>query len=727
MTLAFISSNLKSLMTICRTLTVFLLLCICSLKAETLSPLDLQESLMRDLLTVEAINQRLNDRLPVTTNMYLQGGYILMPSARMPCMGELGIGYAAVPPYRVWSARCQPFTHLEITGNYRIFTGVEDQVLSSHGFGDFSDKGVNLKFALFLPEDSDYKLPGLAFGFDDILGTRAFKAQYLVLTQVFLDLDFECSFGMGVQRLNHLFGGLQWMPFRRWECSWLNPLTVVLEIDGTNYKHDPHPDGRHTLSRVNLGFKYRLWDYFDFSVASIRGNELSWMASASYNFGETGGFVPKFDDPLPYSAPVVTEPINCIRPEEIMVQELVFAFQEQGFDLLEAHLEYTEENRRLLRITTLNCIYFDECDVRDRLNAILAALLPANIDDVIVTIEDMGMPLQEYYFEGDFLRMYAGKEISKYELDLLSPLCEASYPDPCRATQLYKKDKELICWELLPKTQTFFGSSAGKFKYALGLNAGIEGFFPNNVYYQFMLGWTPLGNIHHIQSIDLLNPSQLINVRTDYVDYYKQKCITVDKAFLQKDWNMGCGVFTRLSFGYFDQAYGGISAEALYYPVNSCWAIGLEGACLKRRTLTGVGFTSKIRKNKGYMPTWVHFLGSQYFVDFYYNLDEVMLDFKVSAGKFLANDWGVRTEVSRNFESGLKLSFWYTVTNGHDHINGSIYYDKGFSISMPLDIFYTCSCREKWKYGMSAWLRDVGYRAPSGLRLYETVRDQRIY
>jgi hypothetical protein len=101
------------------------------------------------------------------------------------------------------------------------------------------------------------------------------------------------------------------------------------------------------------------------------------------------------------------------------------------------------------------------------------------------------------------------------------------------------------------------------------------------------------------------------------------------------------------------------------------------------------------------------------------------MDFEVSLGKFLANDWGGRTQVSRYFPSGLRLSFWYTVTNAHDMINGKTYFDTGVGFSMPLDVFFTYSARSRWGYGMSAWLRDCGFRCTTGQSLYRTIQDMR--
>jgi Exopolysaccharide biosynthesis protein YbjH len=156
---------------------------------------DGESSLMEDLLIVNYWNQRLNEKFPISYNHLLQGGYFSMPSARMGKEGEIGIGYGYVPPYILYNARFQLVNFLEISGNYRIFKGVADPVLTRAGFGDFSDKGANLKLSLFSAEESRYQLPGLAIGLEDFIGTKAFRACYVVLTKVFLKQNLEITLG----------------------------------------------------------------------------------------------------------------------------------------------------------------------------------------------------------------------------------------------------------------------------------------------------------------------------------------------------------------------------------------------------------------------------------------------------------------------------------------------------------------------------------------------------
>lgn len=692
---------------------------------------DISESydqLLNDLLIVDYWNKRLNEKLPVTYNHLLQGGYFNMPSARMGQEGELGAGYSSVPPYRNYNLRCQIIDRLEISGSYRVFKGVDDPILTPLGFGDLSDKGANFKFSLFHPEDSRYRLPGIAFGFEDFMGTRNFQANYVVATQVFLDYDCEISLGYGSGRIKGFFGGISWMPFRRMCYPYLTNISITAEYDAIPY-HDEfiekHPDGRVKKTPINLGLKYRLWDMFDMSVSYVRGHALAVSASTYYNLGNTKGFVPKIDDPLPYKAPIITEPLGPLRPEPAMVQDLLYAMRPQGFELLEARLGYDACGDKVLRLHVYNNTYWLEREVRCRLNNLLAYLIPEDIDLVEVVIEDEGFPIQEYHFNMIYVRKFGSKEIGPHELRILSPLCEVSFPDRNASQCLYKQWRSSFDWGVSPDTKTFFGSANGKFKYALGVKSEVYGYLYDSLFYSVQVGYFFIEDLGSLLGIDRLNPSQLPNVRSDIPRYYKQDPISVDQAYVQKIWNMGKGWYSTLAVGYLETEYAGLATEFLYYPVHANWAIGIEGGWFKKRTYRGLGLTDEVRQLRGFVPYHHKFRFYQYFLDLYYEWRAAKLDFKFMAGKFLANDYGVRSEISRYFPSGLRVTIWYTWTNGQDKINGSTYHDKGVAISMPMDILYTHTARPRWSYGMSAWLRDVGVTAGTGMKLYNLIREQR--
>lgn len=652
-----------------------------------------------------------------------------MPSARMGQEGEVGVGYVEAHPYRLWNLRCQLTDRLEVSGSYRIFKGVDDPVLSQHGFGDFSDKGVNFKLALFHPEDSDYQLPGVAVGFEDFMGTKAFKAKYAVLTKVFFDQNLEVSLGYGKDRIRGWFGGVNWMPFRRSPYTSLQSLSFAAEYDAIPYKDlsiEPHPRGRKQKAKINFGLKYRLWNQFDFSLSYIRGQKLAISLSTYYNFGASQGILIKTDNLKPYLAPVNIEPLGELRPESVLVPDLVYAFRQQGLAILQVWLSADEQGEKILRLRIVNEVYRLECDLRMHLNNLIAYLTPMDISQVIVGIDAEGSLIQEYQYRMEFVRFFGAKKCSGYELKIFTPLKEATHADPCVEWLLFDQKLPIFCYDILPKNYAYFGSSTGKFKYALGLEVIFSGYLWNNIYYSTVIGSVFTKNIGSIKDFDRLNPSQLINVRTDIIRYFQQDGITLDEAYLQKLWNLGKGWFSRISLGYFEVEYGGIACEFLWYPVQSQWAFGVEGAIVgKRKAGSLFGFTGKIRKLDGFKPSYRSFIGSQYFVNLYYQWKEAKLDLRIKAGKFLAHDYGVRYEVSRYFPSGLRITLWYTRTNGHDKINGQTYYDKGIAFSMPLDFFYSRCDRGVWGYAMSAWLRDVGAASYTGEELYYMLNDHR--
>lgn len=665
-------------------------------------------ALFRDLMTVEQIDQSLCERMPITYNHLLQGGYFSMPSARMGDEGMFAVGYASVPPYRIWSLRFQLADRIEVTGNYRVFKGISDPILSEFGFGDKSDKGANVKIAILHPEDSDYALPGVAIGFEDFLGTRSFQSQYIVATQVIPRWNLEMSLGFGGDRINKWFGGACWLPFRKCDFPYLRNLKGIVEYDATRTSKDPHPEGRERRTHWNVGVNWSPVDPVELSAGYMRGLKWAMTASLQYNIGQTPGFLPKFNAPLPYTAPV-----NRCGTEETPFAHIL---KEHGFRLL----RYTPCDD-LLKLHVYNCCFRSVAEMRRHLNALIAALTPSHFSCIEVILEGEGYPIQKYLYDQKHLSQYLDGEMCDPELNLITPphnLCCSEI------THCHKRDL-LRFLRFFPRLRTLFGSARGKFKYSLGVGMGVDGFLPGDLYYSLVLGYPIWNDLEDISDVDRLNPSQLINVRTDIIRYYKRQEVRLDEGYIQKSWNMGSGLFSRLSTGYFEVQYGGVASEILYYPVNCPLAVGAEASLLFKREFEGLGFTDRVRKLDGFTPSHRHFIGTQAHFNLYYDWRNASLDFKVAIGKFLANDYGARFEVSRYFDSGLILTLWTTYTNGRDKINGETYYDKGIAFSMPLDIFYTTCSRARWGNTLSAWLRDVGVIASTGKRLYPQIRELR--
>jgi len=677
-------------------------------------------SLFNDLALIKEIDERQRDSLPLFYNGSMVGGYFNMPSSRTTREGIAAFGTMHLPPYEAYAINFQYFDRLELSLNYRIYSGVLDSTFGHLGFGDEAERTGNIKFILNLPDDGFSGFPTFAVGLEDFLGTRKFYSQYVVGTKSWANKNLEVTLGWGRKRIKGFFGGIAWTPWRKENLPLLSNLSFMLEYDAYNYQNHPHehPKGRKVDSRINIGLGYLFRETLQLTFNSLRGREFCAMGSLRYPFGDSKGFIPKVRNPAFYETPADQEPLGILRPAKEFTHELGHLLGDQGLDLYQVYL--TAEGD--LWIKVINNMYREEPIIRKRLQRVFAAILPSNISKVTVTIEANGILCQSYTFRREDLARYYCGEVAEFEMATLSPM-KNSTGYPFNGTSLFKRKKAVWLFTFRPRIQTFFGSSTGKLKYNLSLIATPCGYLLDEIFYELQVGYAIKSSILHLNDTDFLNPSQLPNVRTDTIKYYQTYSLSLEKGYLQKSWNRGRW-FYRLATGYFEPAYGGVAAEILYYPVGYNWAIGVEEATVWKRHYHGFRFSRKIRRLHGHIPFYVPFLGIQAFLSLHYTWRD--FDFLIKGGQFLAKDRGVRFQVSRLFSSGLIASLWYTLTDGKDHVNGKIYYDKGFAFSLPIDFFLPRSNRAYIGYGMSAWLRDVGAEASTGTTLYPTIQLERI-
>lgn len=682
--------------------------------------------LFRDLEEVKRIDTQLADHLPVYYNTSMMGGYFIMPSARMEKSGEIAFGASIAKPYDIYGLNFQVFDRLELSLNYRVYTGILEQNFGKEGFGDDAERIGNVKLGLLTKKDGFPALPEISVGIEDFIGTKRFNAQYGVLTKQFLEIGLECSFGWGHGRIKGPFGGFSWTPLRDRSTPFFKDLSIVAEYDATNYKKhcSEHPQGREVNSRINAGLAWLGWDTIQLSLSSLRGKTLAGTASLRYPLGSSHGLFTKTGDPAPYKSPVNTEPLGIVRSESTFIQELAYAFSEQGLDL---YLAFLEPKEGILYLKIINNRYREIRMVRERLRHVLASLLPSNISLCHVLLEEGGVDCQTYTFRRKDLTEYKAGVLSDFEMDVLSSPQEAiPLPSEYEAIKLFERRKPIWTFTIRPRLLSFFGSSTGKFKYNLGVLASPEGYIFNQVYYKLQMSYSVRSSMQNLTGTDKLNPSRLPIVRSDSLRYFQTNSFSMEQAYMQRSWNLGRGVFYRFAGGYFEPAYGGGAMELLYFPVNSNWAVGGEAAVVWKRHYHGVKFRRTTYQLKGNQYEIIPFLGVQYFLDVYYDFKPLSIDFLVTAGQFLAKDKGARLDVGRYFKSGLRFSVWCTWTNGHDQVNGHTYFDKGFSFMIPLDFFLRKSSRNYVGYAMSAWLRDVGAQACTGKKLYETLQEARL-
>lgn len=665
-----------------------------------------ESSLFHDLELAEVIRQEVSDTLPFVYNYSALGGYFYTPSARMDTAGVSVTNITTTRSHQIYGVGFQFFDRIQLSANYHIYKGIKNQNAA---------RTANIKLGLIL--DQEGWLPTLAIGANDFIGMGRLDSQYIVMSKQFLNLHLECSLGWGTKDLQGVFAGISWSPFRKSAIGFLKNLSFIAEYDPSTHKKP-----LHTLYKngcINTGLVFSAGEYFQFSVASLKGKDIAISGCLQFPLGIDQKAKPH--DPCLYTSPINKEPLGYIRSEQDLSQEIAYALKEQGLDLYKAILQCDISGDKQLCIKIINTRYREECVVRERIQSVLAALIPADIMSVLVFIEENGVNCQAYCFDMNLLQSWYQNQISDFELNALIPLQEVpKCKNEYEAVSIFQRHKPIWTFVIRPRILTFFGTNNGKFKYNIGAILSPEGYIKDQLYYKVQLGYSIASSMQKIVQHQR-NPSYLPIVRSDTLSYLRPNRLSLEEAYLQKTWNLGHGWFFRTATGFFEIAYAGIAAEFLFYPVNSNWAIGLEYAATYKRRYQGVACNkhTKQLKETGYIQ--VPFTGLQYFLDVYYDCKPLHVDLQISAGRFLAKDKGLRIELGRYFPSGLRFSLWLTITNGHDKVNGRTYYDKGFCFILPLDLFFPRSSRNYLGFSMSAWLRDVGARAKTGVPLYDTL------
>lgn len=678
------------------------------------------ESLLADLEQASFIDQETKRALPMRYNRFGTVGYLDLPSARMQKEGTVGLVGAYSSSADLYSASIQLFPRLEVRGQYTYLKKQVERALCGDGTATMAKKFASIKYALLQAEDGLPSLPEISLGWDAILGDPAGFSFYAVGTKSFLTSDLELSVGWGAGNLRGLFGAAQWSPLSK---SLPEGTSLCFQVEYSRYKN-PFLAGSSPKIPVNVGISCGFWNALTARIGTKNstsgGKHLVGEAAFSYDLGGSCGFFPKTKDPPIYAASSREAPLGAFASQPDFVKELRVAFAEQGFDLF-----YLAQKQGILWIRIVNSTYRQEPAVRKRVSAILSQILPETITSTRVIVESSGIPLQEYEISRAILDRYVGGKMGEYELSLLTSMQEVqALPTPYSARLLYARKKPVILYTIQPIFQTYFGGSFGKIEYAAGIQGSLDGYLFDSVYYAFSAKYIIKST--GSSEADLSSPSQIINVRSDTPLYQNSSSLHLDRAFLQKNWNVGGGVFAKMSLGYFEVAYLGLASELLLYPVGSPFALGVEAAALGKRAYNGLGIQRNIRKFEGCSPKYVPYYGLQYFLSFHYELPHHAVNFSCKLGQFLAKDRGARFQIEKTFPSGCQVGFWITYTSGVDWVDGKRYFDKGIAFSVPLDLFLNKSSKKRWGYSLPARLRDVGAIASTGEPLYQTIYDDRL-
>ena len=681
-------------------------------------------------------------------NSYGLPGGIDTPSAEMLPDGTLGATLA----YSELSRR----NTLVFQAMPRVTVGLRYSRIDSNADrrGYIWDRSFDIRFQ-FLDEDPDGWRPAVAVGLQDFMGTGIFSAEYLVATKT-INPRLRVSAGLGWGRLAST-GGMgspfgdrpdpdsgtggkpnvdEWFrgevaPFvsATWQAT--DKLSLTAEYSGDNHACETGvaedcrraawlSDHDELKNKVNLGFTYSFGDNYQVGGYLLGGKQAGVQFSVAMNPRQA---------PYPSGlekgpAPVRPRPAHSADPDgwsgawaadptaqPAIQKALGDALAKEGQTLEGMVLT---ANRAEVRIR--NTRYIQQAEAVGRTARLMTRALPPSVETLVITSSGAGVPTSSLTLRrSDVERLEnteAGQIANAAVLTSADPRPEGFVYSP----ELYPR----LRWALQPYLSTSLFDPDDPIRYEVGAEARMR--------YELMPGLILSGKLRQrafgstrqeapgnmtVDEYESLGSDYDENgvprVRSDARMYSGNKRPTIPELTLNWYAKPTETLYSRVSVGMFERAYGGVSGEMLWWPSNSPLALGAEINRVRKRDFEDAFSFRDYEVTTGHLSAYYQF-GNGF---------SAQLD----AGKYLAGDNGATLTLTREFANGWRLGAWVTKTDMSEEDFGEGSFDKGVNISIPLAWGTGDPSLRRVGGSLRSLSRDGGSRVSIDGRLYETVRD----
>ena len=235
-----------------------------------------------------------------------------------------------------------------------------------------------------------------------------------------------------------------------------------------------------------------------------------------------------------------------------------------------------------------------------------------------------------------------------------------------------------------------------------------------DVSYQAAPGLSLMGRFRYpvagnLGDAERASDSVIQRVRSEAYLYAREADFEVNNLSAEYLWRPSDETFARVSAGYLENMYGGISTELLWRPVDSRLALGAELNYVKQREFDMLFDFQDYDVVTGHASAYFDVGGG--------------FHAQVDAGRYLAGDWGATFRLQREFNNNVKIGGYFTLTDVPFDDFGEGSFDKGIEIEFPLSWFSGKPSRLTVQETIQPLLRDGGARLHVDNRLYDLTRD----
>ncbi|MDZ4093886.1 MAG: YjbH domain-containing protein [Paracoccaceae bacterium] len=661
-------------------------------------------------------------------NLYGATGLIDMPSGEAQPDGYLSGSTSYFGPISRTTLSFQITSRL--SGSFR-YTGIRkwDDFRPSD-FSTFYDRSFDLRYQVF--KEGQY-VPAVTVGFQDFVGTGILAGEYVAATKNILP-GLKITAGLGWGRLGSRgsigspfgdrgainigqggkfnfdqwfrgpvapFGGVEWAVDDKW--------TLKAEYSSDNY--DTEAGARRTFdhkSPFNFGVEYAVADAVRLGAYYMYGSEVGIAAHFLINpaqrpTGSIGGPAPDPVKPRPVRSadPDAWSPEWISQPQvaEVLISNLNKRLADD--DIIVEALGFTGDTAQ---VRMRNVSFDAEAQAVGRLARAMSQSLPASIEVFEIVPVVNGVPaakvtLRRSDIEAlEFAPDAASAIRSRTRIGDSGPAMANLTFDP----EIYPK----FTWSLAPQLRTSLFDPEAPIRADLGLRlAGRYDLVPGVV----LSGAVAKRLFGSLDQSDRTSNSVLPHVRSDTNRYDSQGDPSVETLTAAWYSHPGKDLYGRVTVGYLERMFGGVSTELLWRPISSRFALGAEVNYAKQRDFNQLFGFQDYDILTGHVSAYYKFAAG-----FHGQLD---------VGRYLAGDKGATLSLEREFTNGWRVGAFATITDVSAADFGEGSFDKGIRLEIPLNWFMGKPTRRTALATIRPLTRDGGARLEVEGRLYETFSD----
>jgi hypothetical protein len=653
-------------------------------------------------------------------------GLIEMPSALSAPDAELAttISYFSGSQRNTITFQLTP----RLSGSFR-YSAIDPFDVAT-GEGTY-DRSFDLRYRFL--DEGRYR-PAMAVGLQDFIGTGIYSGEYLVATKT-ITPRLQVTAGLGWGRYGSYNGfsnplGVLGDKFKtrpsgftqtggtvesakwfRGDAAFFGGITyqatdrLILKAeyssDDFDYDNDPNVRTFNHKSPLNFGLQYKIADGVEAHANYLYGSALGVGVSFILNPKHptvNGGMGP---GPKPVKTRVSGDASDLGWTTQADAPKILRDNMQQELAPQGLQLEALSVRPRSAILHIQNNTYSSSAEAIGRAARVMTRMMPASIETFTIVPTTNGIPasavvlsrtdLERLEFDPDGAeKMLARARI----VDAPSPV-DGSYREG-----LYPQFR----WSIKPYLATAYFDPDQPIRADIGVEAEAS--------YTLRPGLILSGSVRKKIIGDLdqstrVSNSVLPRVRSDAAEYLREGDPSIRNLQMAYYFRPGKDLYGRVTAGYLERMFGGVSGELLWKPVQSPFGVGAEINYVKQRDFDQMlGF-------QDYSVVTGHLSG-------YWNLGNGY-QAQVDVGRYLAGDTGATFTVDRTFANGWKVGAFATFTNVSFEDFGEGSFDKGLRFTIPLDFFLGTPTRRTLSTTLRPLTRDGGARLNVDGRLFETV------